>query len=261
MEIKETRQRWIVAVHVKLMICIALLCLASNISTALDTNYQSLYQTDFKNGIDNKLMLQQPNSNAIKVAIAPCEPSQPAVRIEINKQDNYLHVANGAPRAEISFANVFNFMTGQEYIVEWSTCIPADFKFDNQQPEGITQIHEGQAQGSPPFGLALVHGNYQVELRNGKDTQTFNLGNAANDRGQWVHWKLYYSPDASGTYAVTELLKNGVNVAMINGQPNSYPNDNRSYFKIGIYKWWWQQRPSDVEKRVMYFGDVRVAFK
>ncbi len=44
-----------------------------------------------------------------------------------------------------------------------------------------------------------------------------------------------------------------------NGTVNAWPDDDASYLKIGIYKWWWQNHPSAVTERTMYFGDVRIA--
>ena len=43
------------------------------------------------------------------------------------------------------------------------------------------------------------------------------------------------------------------------GRPNAYPGDQKAYLKIGIYKWWWLTRPSDVTQRTMYYGDVEIS--
>ncbi len=66
---------------------------------------------------------------------------------------------------------------------------------------------------------------------------------APQDRGRWVQWTLRCRPDSSGARVLSAT-----------GIPNAYPNDSRAYFKIGIYKWWWKQRPSDVAERTMFFG-------
>jgi hypothetical protein len=187
---------------------------------------------------------------------APCAPSEPALRVSIRQQDDYSRVANGVPRAEISFAGRFTFEAGREYLVTWSTCLPADFPFDSKQPEGIGQIHEGVPKGSPPWGMTLIGDRYQVQLRDGSQVQTRDIGSATGDRGHWVQWALHYRPDASGASAITELSKDGAAALSANGVPNAYPGDSQAYFKIGIYKWWWQERPSDVSALTMFFGDV-----
>ncbi len=225
-------------------------------STASSSGFQIVYQTNFRSEIDRGLMLQQPTPSSLTIANAPCQPARQALRVSIRQQDDYSHVANGVPRAEIGFAGRFTFQPGREYLVRWSTCLPADFRFDSRQPEGIGQIHEGLPQGSPPWGMTLVGDRYQVQLRDGSRVQTRDVGAAAADRGRWVQWTLRYRPDSSGATALTELSKDGAQVLAANGIPNSFPNDSRAYFKIGIYKWWWKERPTDVSELTMFFGDV-----
>jgi hypothetical protein len=221
-----------------------------------DAGFQTIYQTKFDSDIDHGLMVQQPTPSSITIANAPCQPSRRAVRVSIRQQDDYSRVANGVPRAEIGFGGRFTFQQGREYLLRWSTCLPAGYQFDSRQPEGIGQIHEGAAQGSPPWSMTLVGDRYQVQMRDGTRVQTRDIGPAATDRGHWVQWTLRYRPDATGASALTELTKDGAQVLAANGIPNAYPNDNRAYFKIGIYKWWWKERPSDVSERTAFFGDV-----
>jgi len=39
---------------------------------------------------------------------------------------------------------------------------------------------------------------------------------------------------------------------------NAYPGERNGYLKIGIYKWNWDARQSDVEERTMYYGNIEV---
>jgi hypothetical protein len=127
---------------------------------------------------------------------------------------------------------------------------------DRHASELSPRCHEGAPQGSPPWSLTLVGDRYQAQLRDGARVQTRDIGGAAQDRGRWVQWMLRYRPDSSGAGAITELERDGARVLSANGVPNAYPNDNRAYFKIGIYKWWWKERPSNVSERTIFFGDV-----
>jgi hypothetical protein len=222
---------------------------------------RNLYQTNFQVEIDPTLRLQQPTPGSMTLAISPCQPSIQSLRVFIRKDEDYSRIANGAPRAEINFGGKVNFQIGKEYRISWSTCLPPDFQFDSKQPEGISQIHEGTPKGSPPWGLNLVGGRYHVLVRDGARTQTQDIGSATADLGSWVHWTLHYRPDPNGINAITELEKDGASVASFNGVANAFPNDNRAYLKIGIYKWWWQSRPSDATERIMYFGDVSISEK
>jgi len=231
----------------------------------LPVGYRSLYFTDFASGIDGGLMQQKPRSESLMTVVAPGNRPGKVLRASIEKGDDFSPVANGAPRAEISFGPRVRFQTGREYLIDWSTFLPGDYAFDSRQPEGITQIHQGPNLGSPPFGIALAGSRYLVELRGAEGARPAvdrnDIGDARADQGKWVGWRLRYLPDATGVNGRLELFKNGALVLDRNGRPNAYVGDNNSYFKIGIYKWWWKERPSDVTSRTLYFGDVTIAVK
>jgi hypothetical protein len=214
----------------------------------------SVYSTRLDTGLDSRLMVQAPKPDSIQVV--PMAQGH-ALKVTINRTDDYSRVANGVPRAEVSFGTVCRFARGTEYLIRWGTFIAPEFEFDNQQPEGLAQIHEGARAGSPPFGLNLNGSNYEVRVQ-GKQGNTV-IGNAAADKGKWVQWSLRYKPDERGPGAITELYKDNKIVFNGNGTANAWPNDDSSYFKIGIYKWWWQSRPSNVTLRTIYFGDVSIA--
>lgn len=225
-----------------------------SISTLPVFAQQVIYASRFASGLDPRLMIQAPRQDSISISSAG---QGSVLKVSINKNDDYSHVANGAPRAELSFVNVCRFSRGKEYLIRWSTLIPDDFEFDAQQPEGIAQIHEGARAGSPPFGLNLNGSRYTVRLEGRAGNN--DVADASFDKGKWVQWSLRYIPDDSGSSAVTELYKDGKIVLNGNGTKNAWEGDDAAYFKIGIYKWWWQSRPSNVNVRTMYFGDVTIA--
>jgi hypothetical protein len=230
----------------------------------LPSGYKLLYKTDFQQGnLDKGIILQQPREDSITVVDAPGNSSvRGALKISIKRDDHYEHVANGVPRAEINFAPRFRFQLGKEYFISWSTFLPPDFVFDFKQPEGITQIHEGPNQGSPPWGMELKGDHYIVDFRNGPNgNQQVDIGSAQEDKGKWVEWRFHYRPDPSGKESIAELSKDGVEILKANGKPNAYSQDNQAYLKVGIYKWWWKERPTDVEERTIYFGDILIGVK
>ena len=56
-----------------------------------------------------------------------------------------------------------------------------------------------------------------------------------------------------------EVWKDGRKVVTQKG-PNTYNDLRGNYFKIGVYKWDWKNRPetSRVERRVLYHDEVRI---
>lgn len=222
--------------------------------------YEQLYNSKWTQGIDSDLDIQAPR-DAISVVNSPVFHG-PALRISIHRSDDFRKVANGTPRGEIAFARIFRFEPDTLYEVNWSTSIPPGYIFDSLQPELFTQVLQGPEGGigPPPFSIRFVDGRYQVEIRSAAKAapRVFVFGDPAADRGNIVHWTLRYRPDHTGTKAVTDLLMDGASVVHCEGCGNAYANDRGAYLKMGIYKWWWQSKPSDASDRMLYFGTVNV---
>ncbi|WP_084162327.1 heparin lyase I family protein [Paraburkholderia bannensis] len=222
--------------------------------------YEQIYRSDWGGGIDSRLVIQAPQG-AISIVENPVQ-HRSMLKVVVHRSDDFSGVANGTPRGEIAFAKIFRYSLGKTYDVNWSTLIPDDYKFDSLQPELFSQILQGKnaGLGSPPFSIRFVDGKYEVEIRNARDAKAnvFTFGNPQADKGRLVRWRLLYRPDSTGRDAVTDLYMNDIKVVHCSGCGNAYENDNDAYFKIGIYKWWWKTRPSDVNARSLYFGDVDV---
>ncbi|WP_168787609.1 heparin lyase I family protein [Paraburkholderia aromaticivorans] len=237
----------------------ALVVLAFSTNSAFSSDV--LFYTDWSNGIDKHIQCQAPNTESIKIARPADVDLPPMMQATIDKSDNYSKVANGTPRAEISFNGFVYFEQKKEYVIDWSIYIPKDYEFDSKQQELIAQIHQGPNAGYPPFGLFFSgDGQYEVHSRTlyRPDFITEFFGSASSDRGSLVHWQLRYLPDGTGEYAITELRKNGKVVFETNGLPNAYQKDDKAYLKLGLYKAQWLTDPSTVEKRTLFYGPVSI---
>ncbi|HGL6716647.1 polysaccharide lyase [Burkholderia contaminans] len=218
-----------------------------------------VYRSDWVRGIDSRLRLQEPVAQNITTAeVVGIDGT--LLRVTMNRWQDFSSVASGTPRSEISFSPVFRFVNGGDYEVRWSTVIPADYRFDSRQPELIAQLHQWGSNGSPPFALLLNNGRYEVDVRAapGMPSRSIAFGDPSADRGKRVCWVLRYRPDDRGVDALTDVFRNGERVVHVTGVPNAYPNDRDAYFKLGLYKWWWKTRPSDVTERTMYYGDIEM---
>lgn len=241
-------------------VCFGILCWSSFTKADLNNSgYTTLYQSSWRNGIDSNLVIQAPNGDITTTALP--QFGGVALKASMLRTDDFANVANGTPRAEVSFTAVQKFAIGNEYQVSWSTMIPPNGPLDSKQPEIITQIHQGTNSGSPPFALLINGQQYEVDVRGGGGTQSrsFQFGAPVGDEGKVVTWLLNYRPDDTGASAVTDLYKDGVLVVHAIGYPNAYSGDQNAYLKIGVYKWWWLTRPSDVTQRTMYYGDVQIS--
>lgn len=218
-----------------------------------------VYRSDWARGIDPRLRLQEPAPQNIATAEIPGIRGT-LLKVTMSRSQNFSDVASGTPRSEVSFFPVFRFVNGRDYEVRWSTVIPADYRFDARQPELVAQLHQGSSDGSPLFALLLNNGKYEVDVRGapGTPSRSFAFGDPAADRGQAVRWVLRYRPDDRGSDALTDVFRNGERVVHVAGIPNAFPDDRHAYFKLGLYKWWWKTRPSDVTERTMYYGDIEM---
>jgi hypothetical protein len=222
-----------------------------------------LFATDWGHGVDPLLTIQSPNPRDIAVVPDPVFPTRSAVRVQIERGEDYSHVANGTPRGEMAFAKAVNFSSGHEYRVEWATLLPSAFVFDSDQMQIVMQIHQADKwSGSPPIMLMLQGADYMFSERGGSDprhSRDVLLRDAAADRGKWIRWMLDYTPESTGSGATTELWKDGILVYSSRGFPNAYPDDQHAYLKLGVYKPSWQTFRSTVNETGLFYGPVSIA--
>src|SRR5437868_6513708 len=110
----------------------AMLCLVAPLHAAGE---RVVYRLDPAQGFDRGVMLQQPGPDCIRIDAAPGGRSGRAIVVSVSRDASYGGVANGAPRAEMSFAPSVRFALGHRYVIRWSTFLPADYAPDRQQPE------------------------------------------------------------------------------------------------------------------------------
>ncbi|MDR5839651.1 heparin lyase I family protein [Caballeronia sp. LZ031] len=224
-------------------------------------SYRTVYSTDWSGGIDSRIGIQSATPGAIEVVVDPKRPARRAVRTSIAIDDDFSHVANGSPRAELVFSRVASIAGGRDYLIRWSTYLPETLVFDARQAQIITQIHQGAASGPPPIMLTLDNATYTFSERGGQHTEHGRgprLCCAAEDRGKWVEWTLRYVPDATGARAVTQLWKDGRIVYDSKGAPNAYPDDRQAYFKLGLYKPGWHREMSKIDRMTVYYGPMSI---
>lgn len=246
----------------------AILPLALNAQEILPSppsGFQLLYATSFSDGLDTAISQQAPGPESLIIVERPDGGPGKCLRVRMQQAEDFSAVANGSPRSELAFGRQFRIEPGKDYVFEWSTFLPLDHRFDELQPESITQIHQSLSRGSPPFMLTLTGDEYQVEIRGGESeslkTNKHRWGSASGDLGKWVKWRLHYVPDAKGPNAVLHLFKNNIRDLDASGQPNAYAGDTLAYWKLGIYKWGWKKKPSDASSRTIFYRDFFVYVK
>jgi hypothetical protein len=222
--------------------------------------YDVQYQSDWTHGLGAGVDVQRAQPGDIAVTTDPVNPEHRAVSIQVRKQEDFSHVANGSPRAELVFSKAFKIARGADYLIRWSTYIPPTFQFDTGQMIVITQIHQGALSGPPPVELTLQGTRYVFTERGGNHAgRDTSLCCASNDQGKWINWVLRYVPDPTGVHASTQLWKDGVSVYGSRGEANAYPDDDSAYLKMGLYlPYGWGTAASSPAQFALGFGPVLV---
>ncbi|MEM5314014.1 heparin lyase I family protein [Paraburkholderia sp. JHI869] len=228
-----------------------------------DSVWTRMAQVDWRDGLSSAVS-PQANPGDIEFVPDPDDSSHQVLEATIARREDYTHVANGVPRAEVLFREPATFAQGSDYLVRWSTYIPRDFEFDGKQMVIISQIlTSAKVRGhGPTVALTLLGTNYYISTRGGMQVQKTSAGAklccADSDKGTWVHWTLRYIPDDSGQHSLTQLWKNGESVFRSEHVPNAYLGDQHAYLKIGLYKAGWEKEPSDAEVQTLLFGRMSI---
>src|SRR5262249_16385347 len=133
---------------------------------AVTNAYATLYETDWQSGIDPRAS-REARSGGIELVADPADASRNVLRAHIDPNQPCAAVANGVPRAEVVVPEPVRFEQGRDYLIRWSTWLPADFEFDSRQLMIITQVHQRTRTGAPTLALTLLGERYAISVRGG----------------------------------------------------------------------------------------------
>ncbi|UXY14277.1 heparin lyase I family protein [Chitiniphilus purpureus] len=163
----------------------------------------------------------------------------------------------------------------KSYWYGFSVQVPTDWVNDSSM-DGIVQWHvtsdPGEISRSPSLAL-MVQGDKWMILKRwddkaistSNDVKTMHqevIYQAPINKGRWEDWvfevKWDYLPQAAGGVGYTRVWRNGQLVVSLDA-PNSYNDQNQKYFKIGLYKWDWNNGvATQTNYRKLYIDDVRI---
>jgi hypothetical protein len=187
-----------------------------------------------------------------------------SLRFELNDSDPNV---SGGKRSEMIFR--FEDTPNIERWYKFNTYFSYDYKNDSI-PEIIAQWHEipdwnlGETWRSPPVSLQTKNGIWYLVIRwasqkvNTNESisgqRIFEIGKVTTD--SWDEWTFHikFSYQKKG---VIQLWRKDKLVLDYKG-PNYYNDEKGPYFKMGIYKWEWNNSDAkrSIHKRVLYIDDV-----
>jgi hypothetical protein len=161
----------------------------------------------------------------------------------------------------------FRVLVPDEWVHEWADVVI-------QQVHAQPMLEEGEQWRSPPFSINIQDGRWRVWSRWDDDPITSGAFGKQNvwdagpvQKGEWVDWIIHsrwsYQPsghaDDDGLLEVWRVT-NGSTVKVVDYRGPTYYNDKRQgYLKLGIYKWPWNHGPTDVDRLLLYYDQIRVA--
>jgi hypothetical protein len=161
---------------------------------------------------------------------------------------------NGGPRAEVLFPT----QSHHERWYSFAVFFPSYGWKDDLDDELISQWHSGK--GTPTLALRVINGN--LKLRIGHDPKIvtskwdfYNFGSVPKDEWNEFVFHVVHSQEKDG---LVEVWRNGEKLVLHNG-PNWYPESNLPRWKVGIYKSSWKTRETNVDLRVIYFDNIKMA--
>ncbi|MGN6493955.1 MAG: polysaccharide lyase [Agriterribacter sp.] len=190
-----------------------------------------------------------------------------SMRFELNKDDALVH---GGKRAEL--ITLKERTPNVERWYRFSIFLPIDYGIDSVE-EIVAQWHE-----VPDFDLGETWRSPPISLQINKDKWVAGVSWASNpvntnntlsgrkyatlgviERGKWTDWifhiRFSYKEDG-----ILQIWKDSAQVLDYSG-PNYYNDRVGPYFKLGIYKWRWQdvKNKSVVTQRILYFDRVKIS--
>lgn len=189
-----------------------------------------------------------------QASLVPVRDGSYSARFALAKDDP---VINNGTRCELSAGLE---PKGAERWYGFSIYLPSSWAYD-QAAEIVTQWHQHWSIGSsPPLAIVTRRGQWEIS-QNWEGPHYSNTPVGEYRRSRWTDWVVHVKWSAGGDGALS-IWKDGRPVPGFSNKrgKNTYNSAYGNYMKIGIYKWAWSQnRPSDVDKRHMYYDALRIA--
>ncbi|KAA9325650.1 polysaccharide lyase [Adhaeribacter soli] len=179
----------------------------------------------------------------------PAFKGRKAARFELRETDP---LESTGKRVEVTVVKGSEGHITKNTWYSFSQFLPTDYAKDNQ-PEIINQWFQGN---SPATAIRIKNDRYYLHTGNSlsPDNRKYvDLGPVK--KGQWTQFVLHFN-HSNGPDGLIEVWKDGQKVLTHRGG-NMYPGILPKW-KVGVYKHAFKNNSSAVDKRVLYYDDIRV---
>jgi hypothetical protein len=202
--------------------------------------------------------------HAFRVVTSPVYRGTKSARFELRETDP---LVNSGKRAEVS---IIKGTSSRDRWYSFAVYFPADgFTIDSQQ-EIFSQWHQsadkhlGESPQSPATALRIKNDRFYLDTGYNADKvsdgvypesrKKIDLGLVTKDT--WHEFVLHFI-HSYGKDGLIEVWHNGKKVITHKGG-NMYNSASMPKWKIGVYKAAFKHHRSDVNKRILYFDNIRV---
>lgn len=239
--------------------------LTLNFLTPIGCISQIIYSNSFEGNFEKKSVILEACCDKSVIATSElAKTGKKSLRFELNDTDS---IVEGGKRSEMIFR--YEETPNIERWYKFSTYFPNDNGIDSI-PEIIAQWHEipdwnlGESWRSPPVSLQIKNGFLYVVIiwasekvntyKSISGQKTFKIGKVKT--GRWDEW-IFHIKFSYQNKGRIQLWRKGKLVLDYQG-PNYYNDEKGPYFKMGIYKWEWNNSATkrSIHKRVLYIDDV-----
>jgi hypothetical protein len=199
----------------------------------------------------NKIHKQFPEDHSFVVVDSPVYAGKYAGKFELRYGDR--RATKTGRRSEVLFPALPN----RERWYSFMAFFPSSEYKDDFDSELISQWHN--CCGTPTIGFRNKDGRLLILIgfdRKMRVSQwaNFDLGRVPKDNWQEFVFHIIHSETNEG---LVEVWQNGKQVVKHLG-PNMEKGSELPRWKIGIYKSTWDEQPTRVDKRVIYFDNIKV---
>lgn len=199
----------------------------------------------------DKIHRQFPEDHSFAVVDSPVYSGKYSGKFELRYGDK--RATKTGRRSEVLFPELPNKERWYSFMVYF----PSNDYMDDKDSELISQWHN--CCGTPTVGFRNKDGRLLILIgfdRKMRVSQwtNFDLGRIPKDNWQEFVFHIIHSETNEG---LVEVWQNGKQVVKHFG-PNMEKGSELPRWKIGIYKSTWDDRPTSVNKRVIYFDNIKV---
>src|SRR5690606_14341137 len=210
-----------------------------------------LFQEDFESGRPflNVEGLEIGANHSLTYVNKPNATKGHAARFELRYNDP---IVKGSKRAEVTIVKGEHGDIGKDTWYAFDLYVPTDY-VDESKKELISQWHQD---GDASAGINIKNGRFFWRFYINGKKQDYDLG--AIKKGQWNNFVIHML-HSYGSDGITELWLNDKKLLDLKGR--NMNNEDLPKGKIGIYKSNWLKGKTKVDRRVLYFDNIKVGDK